>query len=297
MKPKNILRLAFELAVSAVFAFVVALPAAAQDSDHDRNHWKECSVKTLHSRFGFFAQGTLFKSDSGATLTPPVPFVSSGVFTCDGEGNVSGSYNLNVGGGLILTGQTIAGTYVVNPDCTYSATLPGGLGLPLDRAGTITGEGMNQEIHIIYTNPDGSVFAYGTLKRTPEWCSLKTLKGNYALFGDGLIFVSATAIIPRATAGLLTFDGEGNFEGAATGNTNGGITQGGFKGTYTVTDDCEVSAEIDVTSGPNIGVVIHEVGSVTGERESREIHDIFTTVTSPSGSPQHWVFTDTLKKQ
>ena len=190
-------------------------------------------------------------------------------------------------GGQITPG-TAEGTYQVNPDCTYSAELTLPNGSVAHRVGTITGEGMEQEIHILYTDP--SSVAFGTLKKTPRGeCSVKTLKGDYALFGEGLIFVSATSSVPRATAGLLTFDGEGNFEGAATGNTNGGITQAGFTGTYTVTPDCEVSAEIDVTSGPNTGVVIHEVGSVTGERESREIHDIFTTT--------HWVFTDTLKKQ
>lgn len=291
MKPKKLLLFAFRLAVAIALASVATLPATAEDRDNDRDHprrWeRECSLKTLHGRYGIFLQGTLFKSASGATLTPPVPFVVSGVFTYDGEGNVSGSYNENAGGQYIVVRQPIEGTYNVNPDCTYSATLPSG---PVpDRAGTITGEGMNQEIHIVYTNPDASVFAFGTLKKTPERCSLGALKGDYALFGQGLIFVSAAATIPRATAGILTFDGAGTFSGEATGNTNGTSTQGGFTGTYGVTPECEVNAEITVTSGPNTGLVLDEYGSVTGEGGSKEIHDIFTTA--------HWVFTDTLKKQ
>ena len=190
-------------------------------------------------------------------------------------------------GGQITPG-TAEGTYQVNPDCTYSAELTLPNGSVAHRVGTITGEGMEQEIHILYTDP--SSVAFGTLKKTPRGeCPVKTLKGDYALFGEGLIFVSATSSVPRATAGLLTFDGEGNFSGTATGNTNGTSALGAFTGTYAVTPDCGVSAEIHVTSGPNAGLVLNEEGSITGEGEFKEIHDIFTTT--------HWVFTDTLKKQ
>ena len=52
---------------------------------------------------------------------------------------------------------------------------------------------------------------------------------------------------------------------------------GAFTGTYAVTPECEVSAGITVTSGPNQGLHLDEAGSVTGEGESKEIHDIFTT--------------------
>jgi len=267
---------------------VATLPLAAQDRDDGRDHqrgWeRECSLRTLHGRFGWFGQGTVLAVPN---VHPSLPLVVSGVITYDGEGNVSGTYNQSVAG-AIATGLKLEGSYQVNPDCTYSSQITLlATGSIVNRVGTITGEGINQEIHILYTDP--SPVAFGTLKKTPERCSLETLKGDYALFGNGLIFVSPTASIPRATAGLLTFDGKGNFEGAATGNTNGGITQGNFTGKYTVSAECEVTAGIDITSGPNQGLHFDEMGSVTGEGESKEIHDIFTTA--------HWVFTDTLKKQ
>lgn len=296
MKPKKLLLFAFRLAVAIALASVATLPLAAQDRDdrdhqdqdrdHHRDHRRECSLRTLHGRYGIFVQGTVLAT-SGPTGHPAFPFVVSGVFTYDGEGNVSGTYNQSVGGG-ILTGQTADGTYQVNPDCTYSAQFgpPGG---PFaHRVGTITGEGMQQEIHILYTDPPS--VAFGTLKKIRERpCSLKTLKGAYALFGQGTILPPGAPPIARATAGILTFDGEGNFSGDATGNTNGTSALGAFTGTYAVTPECGVSAEIHVTSGPNTGVTLNEEGSVTGEGESNEIHDIFTT--------PGWVFTDTLKKQ
>jgi len=51
-----------------------------------------------------------------------------------------------------------------------------------------------------------------------------------------------------------------------------------------VTSDCKTSVEIYVANK-----VLTEEGSITGEGEFKEIHDIFTTA--------GWVFTDTLKKQ
>jgi hypothetical protein len=95
---------------------VATLPLAAKDRDDHRDHrrgWaRECSLKTLHGRYGIFVQGTL-------VVSPYYPFVVSGLFTYDGEGNVSGSYTQSVGGGILR--GTAEGTYQVNPDCTYSA--------------------------------------------------------------------------------------------------------------------------------------------------------------------------------
>jgi hypothetical protein len=141
---------------------------------------------------------------------------------------------------------------------------------------------MLQEIHIVYTDP--SSVASGTLKKTPEGpCSLETLKGTYALFGQGTIFTSPP--LADATAGILTFDGAGNFSGEDTANINGASAPVTFTGTYAVASDCGVSAVIYASNGH----VLSEEGSITGEGDFKEIHDIFT---SPG-----WVFTDTLKKQ
>ena len=241
---------------------------------------RECSLETVKGGYGIFVQGTVLAVPN---VHPAFPFVVSGIFTYDGEGNVSGRFNQSVGGG-ISTGLTAEGTYQVNPDCTYSAelTTPSGV---THRAGTITGEGMQQEIHIIFTDP--SSVAFGTLKKTPQGeCSLETLKGDYALFGQGAILPPGVPPILRVTAGVLTFDGKGNFfDGKDTANTNGKSGPGTFYGTYNVTSECEVSAEIHTATG----LTLHEQGSVTAQGESKAIHDIFTT--------PGWVSTDTLRKQ
>jgi hypothetical protein len=48
--------------------------------------------------------------------------------------------------------------------------------------------------------------------------------------------------------------------------------EGEFKGTYTIREDCTVSVEITSTA---VGVV-HELGRITGEGKSREVHLIVT---------------------
>ena len=147
MKLKKLLLFAFRLAVAIAIASVATLPLAAQDRDdrdHHRDHRRECSLRTLHGRYGIFVQGTVLAVPS---VHPALPFVVSGIFTYDGEGNVSGTYNQSVGGG-ISTGAA-AGTYQVNPDCTYSAELTLPDNSVVHRVGTITGEGMLQEIHIL----------------------------------------------------------------------------------------------------------------------------------------------------
>jgi hypothetical protein len=286
MKSRRLLLFVFWLAVAGALAAVTTLPLAADDRDDHRDHGKdwarECSLRTLHGRYGIFAQGTVLATSAH----PALPFVVSGIFTYDGDGSVAGTYNQSVGGGA-STGVTASGTYQVNPDCTYSAVLTLPDNSIVHRAGTITGEGILQEIHIVYT--DSSSVASGTLKKIRKRpCSLRTLKGPYALFGQGTILPPG-ASFPRATAGILTFDGEGNFSGEATGNTSGASAQGSFTGTYAVTPECGVSAEIHVTSGPNTGLTLDEAGSITGDEDFKELHDIFTT--------PGWVFTDTLKKQ
>jgi hypothetical protein len=238
-----------------------------------------CSLATLNGGYGIFVQGTVFATSSHPTLG----LVVSGVFTYDGKGNVSGIYNQSAGG-YVATGLTASGTYEVNPDCTYSATLNLPDGSVGHRVGTIVSKGLQQQIHILYTDP--SSVAYGTLEKTPAPCSVATLSGTYALFGQGTLVPPLTpSPFPDATAGILTFDGAGHFSGQDTANINGTASPVTFTGTYALTPDCEISAEIMASNGHHLT----EQGSITADGDSLEVHDIFTT--------PGWVFTDTLKKQ
>jgi hypothetical protein len=150
--------------------------------------------------------------------------------------------------------------------------------------GVITGEGMQEEIHFVYT--DVSVFASGMLKKAPQGaCSSHSVAGTFALFGEATF--SPTGIPLRSNhVGTITFDGAGKFLGHETVNIIGTPTfESDFTGTYTVNNDCTVTAEL---VSPTVGVV-HEAGVITGTGIKQEVH----TIVMESG----WSFADTLKRQ
>lgn len=157
----------------------------------------------------------------------------------------------------------------MNPDCTYSGEHTGN-GETLHFTGTITGSGMLQETRFVVTDP-GWV-ALGTNKRIrPEHCSLSTLKGSYALFGEGTV-TALTPPAPISHVGTVTYDGRGNFFGSDTIMLNGTMIPDTFTGTYAVTNGCMISVDIASTA---VGVV-HEQGWIVGQGESTEVHLIVT---------------------
>jgi hypothetical protein len=200
---------------------------------------------------------------------PPVVVLTSGIINFDGAGNLSleSMNNLN---GLVSLPDTATGTYAVNPDCTYLGQHTSPTGETLHFVGTITGSGMLQETHFVVTDP--GVVAYGTVKKIPPGgCSLETLKGSYALFGQGTVTVNnSPALI--AHVGIVTYDGAGNFAGYDTVEVNGATVPDTFTGTYTVSANCTVSIEI-ISTGFG---ALHELGRVTGEGKSQEVHFIYT---------------------
>ncbi len=223
-----------------------------------------CSLATLNGNYGFFGQAP-------ATLIgePVMRLVVSGIIRFDGNGNLSGESIANVEGWGAAGAGAFSGTYTVNPDCTYSGEHTGD-GETLHFVGTITGSGMLQEMRFVVTDP-GWV-ALGIVKRIqPAPCSLATLRGSSALFGEGAV-TAFTPPAPIAHVGTVTHDGAGNFFGSDTIMLNGTMIPDTFTGTYTVTEECMISVEITSTA---VGVV-HEVGWIVGEGKSRELHLIVT---------------------
>ncbi len=117
-----------------------------------------CSLATLKGAYGIIEQGTILV-DFGAPF-PSVPYqgVVAGLANYDGAGNLTVTYTASFGG--LVSPGTSSGTYVVNPDCTYSDVIPA---TDSHRQGTITGAGMSQEIRTMYT--DSWVVGYGTRQK------------------------------------------------------------------------------------------------------------------------------------
>jgi hypothetical protein len=130
---------------------------------------RPCSVADVKGTWGYFEQGT--SALPNATVPLPngavFPVVIVGYATFDGAGKLSGTYTRSFGG-LIVTG-TFEGTYDVKPDaetsgCIYSdefKSFPDGG--THHHKGVITGDGVFQESHYMYTDL-GSTIA-GTAKK------------------------------------------------------------------------------------------------------------------------------------
>jgi len=198
-----------------LLVFLVAIPLLAQP-----NPSATCSRATLKGMYGAFAGGTILAPFPGF---PPPPYagVIVGLHSYDGEGNVKVSYAASFGGVITPWGATATGTYSVNPDCTISASVMASSGLPANFVGTITGWGMSQEVHIMYT--DAYWVNSGTLRRTPPGrCTQETLRGSYALYGQGFASVPGfPPMLPGAHGGMILADGHGNLAGKETINLAG----------------------------------------------------------------------------
>jgi hypothetical protein len=223
-----------------------------------------CSLATLHGSYGFFGEAP-------ATLMadPALRLVLTGIIRFDGKGNLAGESIANVEGWGAGGAGTFVGTYNVNPDCTYSGEHTGD-GETLHFVGTITGSGMLQQMRFVVTDP-GWVALGIDKKIQPAPCSLSTLKGSYALFGQGTI-TALTPPAPISHVGTVTYDGRVRFFGSDTIMLNGTMIPDTFTGTYTVTEECMISVDIASTA---VGVV-HETGWIVGQGKSTEVHLIVT---------------------
>lgn len=269
--------------VSKMFTVAVALalyaiPLMGQDNAINS---RQCSLATLNGSYSFFGEAP-------ATLVVEpgqvMGFVVSGIIRFDGHGNLTGESIDNFGGLGSAGAVRFDGTYTVNPDCTYLGIHTDELGQTLHFAGTITGSGMLQEMRFVVT--DEGWVALGTDKKIPSGgCSLSTLRGSYALFGQGSVFPDGISPVPIAHVGTVTYDGAGNFFGSDTIMLNGIMTPDTFTGKYTLTEECMVSIEITSTA---VGV-IHEAGWIVGEGKSQEVRLI--------GTDPGFMFVEATRKQ
>ena len=263
-------RLNWPLVAAAVFLVLASSVAWAESPGG-------CSVATLKGTYGGLEEGTILL-DFGPPF-PPAPFqgIVVGSVTYDGAGNLSINYMANFGG-LSLPG-TATGTYTVNPDCTYTDEVPA---TDAHRVGVISGEGMSQELHVMFT--DFWVVGSGIRKKTPPGkCSSATLKGAYALLGQG----TAPGPVPLAHTGMAFADGKGNLSGSDEQNIAGTIIPTTFTGTYLVNPDCTVlSTSFEDT---NTYPPTNEFGVIAGVGVNQEVWSI---VTDPG-----YVFIDKAKRK
>jgi len=89
------------LVIVLAATFVVSMAATAKGAD------SACSLARAAGTYGFSTNGTVIGVG---------PRVSAGIFTLDSTGNLTGKATSSLNGAV--AGETFAGAYTINPDCT-----------------------------------------------------------------------------------------------------------------------------------------------------------------------------------
>ena len=113
------------VAVAALIAVRATFPGGTLPKVHaqeDARERKGCSVDTLEGRYGLTFSGLFTRGAVPAPITAYTPVSGGGLVTFDGNGNLSASETVSVGG--LISPVNVPGTYTVNSDCTGTLTTP-----------------------------------------------------------------------------------------------------------------------------------------------------------------------------
>jgi hypothetical protein len=247
----NRMKIAAALGLLGLGALALPNQATAAENETDARQVL-CSDTSLRGTYGFTARGSTL---AGVPLPPALlgPFASSGSATYNGRGRVSlvsmASFN-----GTVQSANA-AGTYRVNPDCSFTSGLENGttfqavivdggdelLVLQTSPATVIAGRARKQE-----TGPRRPPAA--TVGQQP--CSNRTLRGTYGFIAEGRAgppTIPAEAAGPLDGVGLVSFGGNGEFKASARRSVNGTLDPGTLPlpGQYSVGRDCSIDMVFD----------------------------------------------------
>lgn len=176
----------------------------------------------------------------------------------DGQGNILGPM------GSADTASTTVGTYSVNPDCSATMSLAGGV--TLNAVLVSGGAGV-----LFMQNNAGSGGPVGTLQRTATTCIANSPQSlGFSFFGaqkvSGTSSGSTTALLnPVSAVGNLQLNGQGGFTMQEWVYQYGKTTATTLSGTYTVASDCSLSLTFAPTSAGGVTTPITgTLSAITG---------------------------------
>ena len=118
---KATVALATVVAVTAMIGLGVTFPRGTLPKVHAQEvDLQGCSAATLYGRFGLTFSGYSTIGAVPALISASIPVAGGGLVTFDGNGNLSASETVNLGGKILSV--DLPGTYTVNSDCTGSLT-------------------------------------------------------------------------------------------------------------------------------------------------------------------------------
>jgi hypothetical protein len=115
IKTKTVL--ATLVAVAAMVGLGVTFPGGTLPKVHAHEEAPEaCSAATLNGTYVLTFSGFFTRGPVPAAINNFTPVAGGGLVTFDGNGNVSASETVSIGG--LITPVNVPGTYTVNSDCT-----------------------------------------------------------------------------------------------------------------------------------------------------------------------------------
>jgi hypothetical protein len=115
MKTKVVL--ATLVAVAAMIGLGATFPGGTLPKVHAQEEdLQACSAKTLNGTYALTFSGFSTRGPVPAAINDFTPVAGGGLVTFDGNGNLSASETVSVGG--LISPVNVPGTYTVNSDCT-----------------------------------------------------------------------------------------------------------------------------------------------------------------------------------
>jgi hypothetical protein len=107
------------VAVAALIALRATFPGGTLPKVHaQEDTLQPCSVATLNGTYSLTFSGFFTRGPVPAAISNFTPIAGGGLVTFDGNGNLSASETVSVGG--LISPVNVPGTYTVNSDCTGS---------------------------------------------------------------------------------------------------------------------------------------------------------------------------------
>jgi hypothetical protein len=83
---------------------------------------EKCKANDIAGTYGLSATGTVLAANTRGL--PVGPVIATGVMTFDKDGRFHGEEMISFNGSIV-SGVPFEGTYVLNPDCTFTLDVPG----------------------------------------------------------------------------------------------------------------------------------------------------------------------------
>jgi hypothetical protein len=211
-----------------------------------------------------------FQQDPSNGGSGVAPVAGAARLMLDGNGNIAGYSSENMAGYWIQ--GNVAGTYVVNTDCTFLFALTDSAGNTEHFSGVLTG----QSSAAVVLQTDAGTGVSGALKSVRGLCQTSDISGSFGLQYAG---TSLPANSPYSSVGVVSLDGQGNFAASETRFSGGSGSQVQSTGTIIVNSDCSFTIALSSVSPSGGAMNFFGIASIDNKQLLIVQSDVATAVT------------------